>query len=100
MGSTFGKLFQVTTFGESHGVALGCIIENCPAGLEISEEEIQIELDRRRPGQSRITTPRKEADKVSILSGTFEGKTIGAPFLLVVHNEIANPKDYIDFKDI
>ncbi|MCB1145613.1 MAG: chorismate synthase [Leptospiraceae bacterium] len=100
MGSTFGKLFQVTTFGESHGVALGCIIENCPAGLEISEEEIQIELDRRRPGQSRITTPRKEADKVSILSGTFEGKTIGAPILLVVHNENANPKDYIDFKDI
>lgn len=100
MGSSLGRIFRVTTFGESHGVALGCVIENCPAGMPLTEEDIQPELDRRRPGQSRITTPRDEPDKVKILSGTFEGKTIGAPIALVVYNENAREKDYSDFKDL
>lgn len=100
MGSTYGKVFKVTTFGESHGVGVGCLVENCVAGLELSEEDIQPELDRRKPGQSRISTPRKEADTVEILSGTFEGKTIGSPIMMAVFNKNANPKDYLDFKDV
>lgn len=100
MGSTFGRLFRVTTFGESHGEALGCVIENCPAGLPLTEADIQPDMDRRRPGQSRITTPRDEPDRVKILSGTFENKTIGAPIAMAVFNENAREKDYSDIKEI
>lgn len=100
MGSSFGRLFRVTTYGESHGEALGCIVENCPAGLTLTEKDIQGDLDRRRPGQSRVTTPRDEADRVKILSGTFEEKTIGAPITMAVFNENAREKDYSDIKDI
>ncbi len=100
MGSSFGRLFRVTTYGESHGEALGCIVENCPAGLTLTEKDIQGDLDRRRPGQSRVTTPRDEADRVKILSGTFEEKTIGAPIAMAVFNENAREKDYSDIKDI
>ena len=100
MGSSFGRMFRVTTYGESHGEALGCVIENCPAGMPLSESDIQPDLDRRRPGQSRITTPRDEADRAKILSGTFEGKTIGAPIAIAVFNENAREKDYSDIKDV
>jgi chorismate synthase len=100
MGSSFGRLFRVTTYGESHGEALGCVIENCPAGLPLTEADIQPDMDRRRPGQSRITTPRDEPDRVKILSGTFEGKTIGSPIAMAVFNENAREKDYSDIKEI
>jgi len=100
MGSTLGRLFRVTTYGESHGEALGCVIENCPAGLSLAEADVQPDLDRRRPGQSRITTPRDEPDRVKILSGTFEEKTIGAPIAMAVFNENAREKDYSDIKEI
>ncbi|MCS6984852.1 MAG: chorismate synthase [Leptospiraceae bacterium] len=100
MGSQLGRYFRVTTFGESHGPGLGCVVENCPAGLLLCEEDIQKELDRRRPGQSRITTPRQERDRVEILSGVFEGKTLGTPIALLVRNENARAKDYEDFRHI
>ena len=100
MGSSFGKIFKITTFGESHGVALGCVIENCPAGLKISEREIQKELNRRRPGQSKITTPRSEDDHVNIISGVFKKKTLGSPIAMLVYNQNAKEKDYISFKDV
>ncbi|MFM6107760.1 MAG: chorismate synthase [Sphaerospermopsis kisseleviana] len=94
MGSTFGHLFRITTFGESHGGGVGVIIDGCPPRLEISPEEIQFELDRRRPGQSKITTPRKEADTCEILSGTFEGKTLGTPIAILVRNKDTRSQDY------
>ncbi len=94
MGSTFGNLFRITTFGESHGGGVGVIIDGCPPLLEISPEEIQFELDRRRPGQSKITTPRKEADTCEILSGVFEGKTLGTPIAILVRNKNTRPEDY------
>jgi chorismate synthase len=94
MGSTFGHLFRITTFGESHGGGVGVIIDGCPPGLEISAEEIQFELDRRRPGQSKITTPRKEADTCEILSGVFEGKTLGTPIAIFVKNKDTRAQDY------
>ncbi|HAZ47198.1 MAG TPA: chorismate synthase [Cyanobacteria bacterium UBA11369] len=94
MGNTFGHLFRVTTFGESHGGGVGVTIDGCPPQLEISAEEIQVELDRRRPGQSKITTPRKEADTCEILSGTFEGKTLGTPIAILVRNSDTRPQDY------
>jgi chorismate synthase len=94
MSNSYGKVFRITTFGESHGAAVGVIIDGCPAGLEISVEEIQHALDRRRPGQSDITTPRKEEDKVTILSGIFEGKTTGTPIAMVVNNQDQASKDY------
>jgi chorismate synthase len=94
MGNTFGHLFRVTTFGESHGGGVGVVIDGCPPRLEISAEEIQVELDRRRPGQSKITTPRKEADSCEILSGTFEGKTLGTPIAILVRNSDTRPQDY------
>ena len=86
-GSIYGKLFTVTTWGESHGKGLGVVIDGCPAGIALSEEDIQIYLDRRKPGQNEFTTKRNESDKVSILSGVFEGKTTGTPISLVVMNE-------------
>ena len=83
-GNTFGKIFSVTTFGESHGEAMGCIIDGCPPGIEISKHDIQLELDRRKPGQSNVTTQRKEDDMVEILSGVFEGKSLGTPISLII----------------
>ncbi|MGC1393187.1 MAG: chorismate synthase [Coleofasciculaceae cyanobacterium] len=94
MGNTFGHLFRVTTFGESHGGGVGVVIDGCPPQLEISAAEIQVELDRRRPGQSKITTPRKEADSCEILSGIFEGKTLGTPIAILVRNKDTRPQDY------
>ena len=94
MGNTFGQLFRITTFGESHGGGVGVIIDGCPPRLEISADEIQFELDRRRPGQSKITTPRQEADRCEILSGVFEGKTLGTPIALLVRNKDARSQDY------
>lgn len=93
-GNTFGKLFSVTTFGESHGAALGCIIDGCPPGLALSEEDMQRDLDRRKPGTSRHTTQRREADEVRILSGVFEGKTTGTPIGLLIENTDQRSKDY------
>jgi chorismate synthase len=94
MGNTFGQLFRVTTFGESHGGGIGVVIDGCPPRIEISEAEIQRELDRRRPGQSKLTTQRKEADRCEILSGVFEGKTLGTPIAILVRNKDARPEDY------
>ncbi|MBQ0834510.1 chorismate synthase [Marinobacter sp.] len=93
-GNSFGKLFTVTTFGESHGAALGCIIDGCPPGLELSEADMQADLDRRKPGTSRHTTQRREADEVRILSGVFEGKTTGTPIGLIIENTDQRSKDY------
>src|ERR1043166_7552393 len=94
MGNTFGQLFRITTFGESHGGGIGVVIDGCPPKIDISEAEIQRELDRRRPGQSKITTQRKEEDRCEILSGGFEGKTLGTPIGILVRNKDARPEDY------
>jgi chorismate synthase len=94
MGSTFGQLFKISTFGESHGGGVGVVIDGCPPQIEISPEEIQFDLDRRRPGQSKITTPRKEADRCEILSGVFEGKTLGTSIAILVRNKDPRPQDY------
>lgn len=93
-GSSYGKLFQITTWGESHGKALGVVVDGCPAGLPLSEKDIQFFLDRRKPGQTRISTPRQEDDSVEILSGVFEGKTTGTPISLVVRNTSQRSSDY------
>ena len=98
-GNSFGKLFTVTGFGESHGAALGCIVDGCPPGLELSEADLQGELDRRKPGKTRHTTQRREADEVQILSGVFEGKTTGSPIGLIIHNTDQRSKDYSKIKD-
>jgi chorismate synthase len=100
MGNTFGHLFRVTTFGESHGGGVGVVIDGCPPQLEISPEEIQSELDRRRPGQSRITTPRQETDSCEILSGVFQGKTLGTPIALLVRNQDTRPQDYSEMAQV
>lgn len=94
MGNTFGHLFRITTFGESHGGGVGVIIDGCPPRLALTAEEIQTELDRRRPGQSKITTPRKEADRCEILSGVFQGQTLGTPIMVMVRNKDTRPQDY------
>ena len=94
MGNTFGQLFRITTFGESHGGGVGVTIDGCPPLLPITEEEIQFDLDRRRPGQSKITTPRKETDTCEIISGVFEGKTTGTPIAILVRNKDARSQDY------
>jgi chorismate synthase len=93
-GNTFGTLFTVTSFGESHGAAIGCIVDGCPPGMELSEAYIQHDLDRRKPGTSRHVTQRRESDKVEILSGIFEGKTTGTPIALIIRNEDQRSKDY------
>ena len=98
-GNSIGQNFVVTTFGESHGRALGCIVDGCPPGLPLDESDIQKDLDRRRPGQSRHTTQRKEPDQVQILSGIFEGKTTGTPIGLIIENKDQRSKDYGDIKD-
>lgn len=93
-GSSFGNIFRITTWGESHGPALGVVVDGCPAGLALQEEDIQRYLDRRRPGQSNITTSRREADQVEILSGVFEGRTTGTPISLLVRNTSQISRDY------
>lgn len=99
-GNSFGKLFKITTCGESHGGAVGVIIDGCPPGIEISLEEIQADLDRRKPGQSAITTPRSEADLIHALSGIFEGKTTGTPILLMAYNKDQRSQDYDNLKNV
>ncbi len=99
-GSTFGQLFRVTTFGESHGGAVGVVVDGCPPGLSISETEIQKELDRRKPGQSSITTPRKEQDLIHILSGVSDGLTTGMPISLQAYNKDVKSEDYLELKDL
>src|SRR5438105_7682752 len=94
MGNTFGQLFRITTWGESHGGGVGVVVDGCPPRLELSEADIQPDLDRRRPGQSKIVTPRKESDTVQILSGTFEGKTLGTPISMWVKNEDQRSEAY------
>lgn len=98
-GNTFGKLFTVTTFGESHGIALGCIIDGCPPGVALSEADLQLDLDRRKPGTSKYSTQRREDDEVQILSGVFEGKTTGTAIGLLIKNKDQKSKDYSDIKD-
>lgn len=98
-GSTFGNIFKITTWGESHGKALGVVVDGCPAGLPLSEEEIQKYLDRRKPGTSAITTQRKEADQVEILSGVFDGKTTGTPISLMVRNTSQISADYSEIAE-
>ncbi|GAB4208451.1 MAG: chorismate synthase [Roseiflexaceae bacterium] len=99
-GNTFGQLFRLTTWGESHGPGVGCVLDGCPAGLSLDEADIQRELDRRRVGQSRVTSARQEADQVQILSGVFEGRTTGAPISMVVFNTNARSQDYDNIKDL
>lgn len=99
-GNSFGQLFRITTFGESHGEAIGVIVDGCPPGLALSEKDIQPDLDRRKPGQSKITTTRKEADAIHILSGVFNGKTTGTSIMLLAYNKDAKPKDYEKIKDL
>jgi chorismate synthase len=99
-GNSFGQLFRITTCGESHGGAVAVIVDGCPPGLAITEADIQRELDRRRPGQSAITTPRKESDTIHILSGVFEGQTTGTPILLLAHNQDMRPQDYAELKKV
>jgi chorismate synthase len=98
-GNTFGRIFTVTSFGESHGPALGCVVDGCPPGLEITEAELQVDVDRRRPGTSQFTSQRHEPDTVRILSGVFEGKTTGTPIALMVQNEDQRSRDYEKIKD-
>ena len=99
MGNTFGQLFRITTWGESHGGGVGVVLDGCPPCIELSEEDIQPELDRRRPGQSRIVTPRDEKDRVEILSGVFEGKTLGTPIMMWVKNKDARPEAYSEMAE-
>ena len=99
-GNTFGQLFKISTFGESHGPAIGVVLDGVPPSLTLSQADIQVELDRRRPGQSKITTQRQETDQVEILSGVFEGKTTGAPVALLIRNLDQRSKDYENIKDV
>ncbi|MCE3234168.1 MAG: chorismate synthase [Vampirovibrio sp.] len=99
-GNSFGHLFRITTFGESHGGGVGVVVDGCPPGLEISKEEIQKELDRRRPGQSAITTPRNEQDEIHIFSGLMDGKTTGTPIMLMAHNKDVKSEDYNNLKSL
>ncbi len=97
--NTFGKIFRFTTWGESHGPAIGCIVDGCPPNIDISEKDIQIELNKRKPGQSKFTTQRKEDDKVNILSGVFEGKTTGTPISMIIYNKDMRSRDYETIKN-
>lgn len=98
-GSSYGKIFQITTWGESHGKALGVVVDGCPAGLPLTEDDIQIFLNRRKPGRTKISTPRKEADKAEILSGVFDGKTTGTPISIIVHNTSQHSADYSEIAE-
>tara|TARA_Y100001970_G_scaffold215304_1_gene263368 strand:+ start:1934 stop:3019 length:1086 start_codon:yes stop_codon:yes gene_type:complete len=97
--NTFGKIFRFTTWGESHGPAIGCVVDGCPPNINISEQDIQKELNKRKPGQSKFTTQRKEDDKVNILSGTFEGKTTGTPISMIIYNKDMRSRDYETIKN-
>jgi len=97
--NTFGKLFRFTTWGESHGPAIGCIVDGCPPNIQLKEHDIQIELNKRRPGQSKFTTQRKESDKVQILSGVFDGRTTGTPISLIIYNKDMKSRDYETIKN-
>ena len=97
--NTFGKLFRFSTWGESHGPAIGCIVDGCPPNINLKEQDIQVELNKRKPGQSKFTTQRKEDDRVQILSGVFEGKTTGTPISLIIYNQDMRSKDYGNIKD-
>jgi len=97
--NTFGKLFRFTTWGESHGPAIGCVIDGCPPRIKLGEKDVQVEMDRRRPGKSKFTSQRKESDKVKIMSGIFEGKTTGTPISIIINNEDARSRDYETIKD-
>tara|TARA_Y100000816_G_scaffold84622_1_gene58139 strand:- start:5687 stop:6775 length:1089 start_codon:yes stop_codon:yes gene_type:complete len=97
--NTFGKIFRFTTWGESHGPAIGCVVDGCPPNISLSEQNIQVELNKRKPGQSKFTTQRKEDDKVSILSGVFEGKTTGTPISMIIYNKDMRSRDYETIKD-
>jgi chorismate synthase len=99
-GNTFGELFSVTSFGESHGAAIGCVVDGCPPGMELQESDLQGDLERRRPGKSRHTTQRRETDQVKIVSGVFEGRTTGTPICLYIENVDQRPKDYTSIKDV
>src|SRR5699024_8605241 len=99
-GSIFGKHFTISTWGESHGKALGVVIDGCPAGIDLSESDIQIDLNRRKPGNLSIATPRREDDKVEILSGIFEGQTTGTPISLIIYNTDERSHDYSNIKDV
>ena len=99
-GSTFGTVFRLSTWGESHGPAVGCVVDGCPSGIPLTREEIQVELDRRRPGQSRITTQRREEDQVEILSGMFEGVTTGTPIGLLIRSTDQRSRDYSELKEL
>src|SRR5262245_58955871 len=99
MGNSFGQIFRITTWGESHGGALGVVVDGCPSLLSLSETDIQPDLDRRAPGQSRLVTQRKESDTVRILSGVYEGKTLGTPISLLIPNEDMRPGDYEEVRD-
>ena len=99
MSNSFGHLFRISTWGESHGGGVGVVIDGCPPCIAVSEEEIQVELDRRRPGQSEIVTPRKESDTCEILSGVFEGQTLGTPIAILVRNKDQRPSSYNEMKD-
>ena len=96
--NTFGKLFRFTTWGESHGLAIGCVVDGCPPNITIKEQDIQIELNKRKPGQSKFTTQRKEDDEVQILSSVFEGKTTGAPISFIIENKDQKSNDYKKLK--
>ncbi len=98
-GNTFGRIFTVTSFGESHGPALGCVVDGCPPGLALCEADLQTDVERRRPGTSQFTSQRRESDTVRILSGVFEGKTTGTPIGLLVANEDQRSRDYEKIKD-
>jgi chorismate synthase len=100
MGNTFGHLFRITTFGESHGGGVGVVVDGCPPRLEVSEADIQVELDRRRPGQSRVTTPRNETDTCEILSGVFQGQTLGTPIMILVRNKDMRSQDYTEMAQV
>ena len=97
--NTFGKLFRFTTWGESHGPAIGCVVDGCPPRIKISEKDIQKELNKRKPGQSKFTTQRKEDDKVEILSGVFNGETTGTPILMIIYNKDMKSRDYETIKN-
>ena len=97
--NTFGKMFRFTTWGESHGPAIGCVVDGCPPNISLSQKDIQIDMNRRRPGKSKFTSQRKESDKVEILSGVFQGKTTGTPISIIIYNRDARSRDYETIKD-
>src|SRR5699024_8916554 len=99
-GNTWGQAFTVTSFGESHGPAIGCVVDGCPPGLALSEADLQPDLDRRKPGQSKHVTQRREDDTAQILSGVFEGETTGTPIAILIHNTAQRSRDYSKIKDV